>query len=392
MKENIIVAGHFLAKYESRRKYSDICNLEKNNYHFVYITPISEYSEIAGTYKTDTEYTTINDTLEKLNTYISNPKKHWLYLHNPISLLRIFRKYKPRLLIIENEPHSFLTVELFFTFKIYSFLKGVKSKIIIFSWDNIYLTNKIPKLIYKKLIDYIVTLNLYMIICGNKKCYYNFIKRGVRKDKLKQFPQVGIDTKNIKNFDSNPINKKEISLIYCGRLVPEKGIHILIKSNLLLNKKGFNIKTTIAGNGYGTYFEYLKSLKNNQKSIEFIPALSKMEMYKAFSESTFFVLPSLTTKKWVEQFGLTLAEAMASKNCLALGSSSGAIPEVISFNECIFKENSVNSLTTLIIYFINNSKIRSELSKKQSEYAVLNYSFKAIAECYRVAISEALTK
>ena len=387
MKENIIVAGHALAKYESRRKYSDICEITNKEYKFIYITPLLEYSEIRGTYGKETEFLTKFDTLLKLRSYLSN--NHWLYIHNPFKLIKIFNKYRPKLLIIENEPHSFLTIELFICIKFSSFYKNFKSRTVLFSWDNLFLINNFPRYFYKKIVDFCLTRFLDTIICGNKKCLEIFKARGISESKLKNHPQVGIDTKSIQSYDSNSL-KKEITIIYCGRLVYEKGLHILIKAHIKILKLGFNIKTTIAGNGHGNYFNYIRNLSKDIKSIKFVPSLSKKQMYDLFSKSTFFVLPSIATEKWAEQFGLTLAEAMASKNCLALGSESGAIPEVLFFKKCLFKENSSESLKNLILYFIKNKKIRYELSKKQVNFARKKYSFKAIANLYAETISNEL--
>ena len=137
---------------------------------------------------------------------------------------------------------------------------------------------------------------------------------------------------------------------------------------------------------------YLNKIKSDSKSIEFIPTLTKIEMYEYFSKSTFFILPSLTTSYWIEQFGLTLAEAMASEKCLALGSSSGAIPEVMNFKKCIFKENSVLSLSNLIIYFIKNKIEREKLSRQQAAFSRENYSFKSISNLYGKTIKDILER
>ena len=63
-------------------------------------------------------------------------------------------------------------------------------------------------------------------------------------------------------------------------------------------------------------------------------------------------VPSQTTKSWSEQYGRVIVEAMA-RGIIVIGSDSGAIPEVISNDRLIFKEQSVNSIVEKIGYISN---------------------------------------
>ena len=68
-------------------------------------------------------------------------------------------------------------------------------------------------------------------------------------------------------------------------------------------------------------------------------------------------MPSKTTKFWKEQYGRVLIEAMAS-GVSVVGSSSGAIPEVIGDVGSIFPEGDIVKLKEAIEY---------ELAHKTSE-------------------------
>ena len=111
-------------------------------------------------------------------------------------------------------------------------------------------------------------------------------------------------------------------------------------------------------------------------------------MYKRFAESDIFVLPSIETKEWAEQFGLTIAEAMASCNCLAIGSNCGAIPEVLGNKELVFEQNSVNSLYEKIEYFLLNNDVKEKYSLEQSKFSKNNYSFNSVAKLYGNSLSK----
>ena len=165
-------------------------------------------------------------------------------------------------------------------------------------------------------------------------------------------------------------------------------INILIKCHEKLLKNGYKIETIIAGNGSGKYYRKIENSSSKIKELQIIPALKKDEMYKRFAESDIFVLPSIETKEWAEQFGLTIAEAMASCNCLAIGSNCGAIPEVLGNKELVFEQNSVNSLYEKIEYFLLNNDAKEKYSLEQSKFSKKNYSFNSVAKLYGNSLSK----
>ena len=383
----VVIVGHFLEKYESRRKYTDLTLKNDKKLSPTYITPKEEYSNWRKDFGVAKNYLTKKEKVYKLNQYIS--KKHWLYLHSPIKIYKIISKIKPILIIVENEPHSLITIEIFTLYLIWTFLNNKKKKFIIFSWDNLNRRDNTLRNIYKKFIDKFLIKRIDLVICGNIKCKKNFILRGIKEENLVVHPQVGIDTKAIKTIfkhNTNSINKTQI--FYCGRIVYEKGIHILIKCHEKLLKNGYKINTIIAGNGSGKYYRKIKNLSSEIKSLQIIPALKKDEMYERFKKSDIFVLPSIETKAWAEQFGLTIAEAMASSNCLALGSNCGAIPEVLGNKELVFEQNSVDSLYEKIKYFLLNKEVREKYSLEQSNFSQDNYSFNSVANLYGNSLSK----
>jgi glycosyltransferase involved in cell wall biosynthesis len=109
------------------------------------------------------------------------------------------------------------------------------------------------------------------------------------------------------------LNTKRRSILYCGRIHPEKGLELLVKAiNALPIGWVFTIvgpwKTSEGGGGE----EYIRSLKalfdvSKVKILEPIYDINKLnELYK---ESAIFVYPSVAEKG--ETFGLAPLEAMA---------------------------------------------------------------------------------
>jgi len=75
------------------------------------------------------------------------------------------------------------------------------------------------------------------------------------------------------------------------------------------------------------------------------------------------VLPSKTMPTWKEQFGRVLIEAMACQVSV-IGSSSGAIPEVIGKAGLVFKEGNAADLRAKIEQLKSSPKVRKELAQK----------------------------
>jgi len=96
------------------------------------------------------------------------------------------------------------------------------------------------------------------------------------------------------------------------------------------------------------------------------------------------VLPSRTTRKWKEQFGRVLIEAMSCEVAV-IGSDSGEIPNVIGDCGLIFKEGDVEDLSSKIKLLIGDVELKKELARKGRERVLNNFTQKKVArETYRV--------
>lgn len=100
---------------------------------------------------------------------------------------------------------------------------------------------------------------------------------------------------------------------FCGRIVEEKGIDVLIKAFEILQKKDSSLLLKIAGDykkvAGGSIYPQLKKYieENNIKNIEFLGRLSDEELIEFYSSIGAFVLPSINS---LEAFGMVQLEAM----------------------------------------------------------------------------------
>jgi glycosyltransferase involved in cell wall biosynthesis len=84
---------------------------------------------------------------------------------------------------------------------------------------------------------------------------------------------------------------------------------------------------------------------------------------------------------WEEQFGHVLIEAMAA-GVPTLGSSSGAIPEVIGMPEAIFAHSNLQSLITIMTRWLQNDHELRALADHQRQRTLSLYSHESLAQIW----------
>lgn len=116
---------------------------------------------------------------------------------------------------------------------------------------------------------------------------------------------------NVRSYDGT------LTILYAGRVHPEKGVHLLIEAFRKLSGASSNVQLRILGptqitlGGGGP--EYLAKLQSSASglSVEFSPpTFDKQELAKAYQAAHVFCYPSLAEKG--ESFGLAPLEAMAT--------------------------------------------------------------------------------
>jgi len=126
----------------------------------------------------------------------------------------------------------------------------------------------------------------------------------------------------------------EFTIVFAGRIVPEKGLHHLILASKILKEKGYRFKLLIAGplghfdieklEGYPRFcFELINKLGLTD-NIRYIGRLERNELRNLYCTSDLVVVPSL----WEEPCGMVVLEAMAMGRPV-VAYATGGIPELI---------------------------------------------------------------
>jgi glycosyltransferase involved in cell wall biosynthesis len=177
---------------------------------------------------------------------------------------------------------------------------------------------------------------------------------------------------------------KKQYVLYAGRILPHKGIDLLIQA---IPK---DYKLIIAGRVFNkVYLEHLKKIAGN-KNITFIENPNDKELVNLYQYASCFVLPSTHTdytgKKYkkTELFGLVAIEAMASGTPIIV-SSAASLPELVKtgYNGFIFQDGDVNDLRQKLTQIITDKKLILSMGKNARKLAEEKYSWKNVAKKVR---------
>jgi glycosyltransferase involved in cell wall biosynthesis len=284
------------------------------------------------------------------------------YILPPIAFYKLMAGFKPDIIHIEEDPHSLIALE---TICLAS-LCSRNARITFFLWDNLDRSPAFPlNLIKHWLMRFSLNRTTY-VVAGNQEAKQLL---GSRKDyhgSSSVLPQFGID---VASYFGDPkpevlqhlSQQPEIPLIgFMARLVSEKGILLLCEA--LDGLRSLPWKLIVVGTG-----PLEKDLQQRWKSkfgerLLILGASERALLPEYLKCLDILVAPSVSTSQWKEQFGYVLIEAM-SAGVPVIGSSAGAIPEVIGQAGLIFPEGDVSRLREALSGLLQSSEERDRLSR-----------------------------
>lgn len=153
-------------------------------------------------------------------------------------------------------------------------------------------------------------------------------------------------------------------VLFAGRIVPDKGVHVLVDAMKLLAQQNIKLHLRIVGSsnfGDSRETDYITQLKASAPaSVTFLPYCSGVELGNLFRKADIFCSPSI----WDEPFGLVNVEAFAS-GLPVVSTRSGGTTEIFAHGGCILVERgSAEQLATALRRLAEDAKLRSVLGKQ----------------------------
>ncbi|GAB4543400.1 MAG: hypothetical protein Kow0063_36520 [Anaerolineae bacterium] len=154
------------------------------------------------------------------------------------------------------------------------------------------------------------------------------------------------------------------SILYIGRLTPDKGAHTAIEAlGYLVHRRGFDqVKLTIIGTGEPDYEAHLHDLARREKVeslVAFLGTQPKEVLPTFYQQADVFVFTSI----WAEPFGRVIVEAMAS-GVAVVGTATGGAAEIMVENEnaLLFAPGDAAGLAEQIARLIESPSLRQQLA------------------------------
>ena len=297
------------------------------------------------------------------------------HLHHYPTLRREVRRFQPDIAHIDEEPYNLATWQALYH------ARRVGAKSLFFSWQNIQRNYPPPfswgeRWVYRKA-DH--------ALAGTDDAAKVLRAKGYAGP-LTTIPQFGADAALFQPAAQRP--DRHFTIGYIGRLVPEKGIEILLRAVSQLEGE-WRLRLVGGGTARPDLEKLTKQLGIGAR-VSFMGQLPSAELPAQYHALDALALPSLTRDNWKEQFGRVLVEAMAS-GLPVIGSDSGAIPGVIGAAGLIVPEGDIAALARALEQVRSGANLRETLAARGRERFLSHFTHASVAaatvDVYRELLS-----
>ncbi len=202
---------------------------------------------------------------------------------------------------------------------------------------------------------------------------------------IRVFP-LGVETSVFKPVEKQ--NNVPI-LLYVGRIVEWKRIHLAIQALKYLTENGFaNARLDIIGPvSSEPYFQFLKELiveLQLERNVKFLGPKEHYELIPFFQQADLFTLPSD-----METFGMVMVEAMACGTPVAAINCPGGPADVIESGKDGILATS-EDYGKEVLSFFKNKNAQTEMSKRAREKVEKFYSLNATFQALEKSVNSVL--
>lgn len=162
-------------------------------------------------------------------------------------------------------------------------------------------------------------------------------------------------------------------ILYLGRIVPEKGLHYLIRA---FQQTNTNKKLVIAGSPSDTekYYAKLREMVGNDDRIKFIGFVQGTVLQTLFANCYLYCLPSE-----LEGMPISLLEAM-SFGCCCLTSDIAECREVLGSFSYQFQSGNTGDLQALLQRMCDHPELVQECRQRMKTYIAVHPDWDAVVE------------
>lgn len=373
----LLVVGHMYLNAFNQRKYAEM-KRQCASLQLRILTPRS-MPHVFRRYIREIRPELTRDEVVDIREFVG--RSHMSYVLNPIHFARILREFKPDHIHIEEDPYSAVGVEAVTLARVFC----RKAKISFFIWDNLARKPRFPLNAIKDLLNQYSLSRAGLVVCGNREGERLLRSKKGFLGRTAILPQMGVDDSDYAGGVNSDLRDElgvadDVPLIgYIGRLIPEKGVALLLQALDALKDIPWKALFLGAGPLAAELAGHWKMQLGDRLIVR--DAVPHKDVPSYMRALDMLVLPSYSTTTWKEQFGMVLAQAMmAGVPCI--GSTSGAIPDVIGPGGIVFKEKDVDDLASAIRKLAGDEAQRRMLGRMASEFAKEHYTDTVVAKSY----------
>jgi glycosyltransferase involved in cell wall biosynthesis len=288
------------------------------------------------------------------------------HLHFYPRLGRRMARLRPEIVHIDEEPYNLATWQAL------RLARRYRAKTLFFSWQNLQRAYPFPFSAFER--DVLDRADAAIV--GSRGALEVWRAKGYLGP-ISVIPQFGVDPDIFRPHPSGGKASDAFVLGYAGRLVPEKGIDLLLRALVTLPP---HVRVHIRGAGpERPRLERLAAQLAVTDRVTLDPHFPSTQMPGFFAQVNCLVLPSRTRPNWKEQFGRVLIEAMAC-GVPVIGSTCGEIPNVIGEAGLVFPEGDADALASRVLDLLLDPGLRARLSAAGRARVLAHYTQKKIAE------------
>jgi len=287
-------------------------------------------------------------------------------------LIQFLNTALPDVILLENDPVSRLGWTLS------GWARRHRKKLICQSYENLprdpvttWASQRSKGLIKNALLHYFYhimshRIDALLVVNKDSESLFKFYKfKDVTQIPLGYDPEIFFSDPELRDKCRHKlkIEKDTVLIAYFGRMVPQKGVHLLVEALSGITELNWKLLLDHAFDPQDQYATHIQSLiesSNLQDRVSYFEA-SHFEIADYMRAADIMVAPSLTTLNFKEQYGRAVQEAMAC-GCVCLVSDSGHLQDLLGDQSLVFPENNVTSIQEKLRHLIQHKEQRERCS------------------------------
>lgn len=290
-----------------------------------------------------------------------------LFAYDPRPVIRAIRHHRPELIELAHEPYSIACAEVLTLRNWFA----PRVPVVLQTCQNILHKYPIP---FRWLEQRAFRQAAAAHICSET------VRETLTAKGFKNLTRIVPFGVNLDEYTPRAVNHEAgatLTIGYFGRMLPGKGLNLLAEAlPKIANEKW---KLLVVGDGPERE-SFTRSLSEAGllDRAQFTGAVDYDDMPGHFRQIDLLVIPTETTPRIREQFGRVIVEAMAT-GVPVIGSTCGAIPEVISDAGLVFPEGDADALAGAMVRLLSHESLREEFAHAGRRRVELHYSWERVA-------------